>query len=106
MEENNFDLPNYSTVLKHENYRPDREQAYANMAKLMPLSDTRMWVEYGNRLEEEDTLAQAAVNFILPLDENSALVTGVEKDAPEKCRKYGWYLKMEQCRNIRLSIKS
>lgn len=87
VEENNFGLPNYSTVLKHENYRPDREQAYANMAKLMPLSDTRMWVEYGNRLEKDDELVEAAVRFILPLDENSALVTGVEKDAPEKIQK-------------------
>ena len=106
LEENNFDLPNYSTVLKHENYRPDREQAYANMAKLMPLSDTRMWVEYGNRLEEEDTLAQAAVNFILPLDENSALVTGVEKDAPEKVQKIRMVFENGTMQEYPLSIKS
>lgn len=87
VEENNFGLPNYSTVLDHEDYRPEREQAYANMAKMLPLSDTRMWVEYGNRLDQGDELAGSAVRFILPLDESSALVTGIEKDAPEKVQK-------------------
>lgn len=33
VEENNFGLPNYSTVLDHEDYRPEREQAYAKYGK-------------------------------------------------------------------------
>src|SRR5699024_7374307 len=38
MEENNYGIPNYTNVLKHEKYRPEREKAYSNMAKMMPLA--------------------------------------------------------------------
>lgn len=87
IEENNYGIPNYSAILKHEDYRPDREKAYANMSKLMPLSDTRMWVEYGNTLGEGDALAKGTVDFVLPLDENSALISGIRKENPEQIRK-------------------
>ena len=87
IEENNYGIPNYSGILKHEDYRSDREKAYANMAKLMPLSDTRMWVEYGNTLSEGDALATGTVDFVLPLDENSALVSGIRKEEPGQVQK-------------------
>lgn len=47
IEENNLGISGYSPIVNHAGYDPARERAYANMAKLMPLSDTRMWVEYG-----------------------------------------------------------
>ena len=87
MEENNYGIPNYSGLLKHEDYQSDREKAYANMAKLMPMADTRMWVEYGNMLGEGDALAASTVDFVLPLDENSALVSGIRKEEPDQVRK-------------------
>ena len=87
IEENNYGIPNYSGILKHEDYRSDREKAYANMAKLMPFSDTRQWIEYGNTLSEGDALATGTVDFVLPLDENSALVSGIRREEPGQVRK-------------------
>lgn len=87
IEENNYGIPNYSSLLGQKDYRPDREKAYANMAELMPLSDTRMWVEYGNLLDEGDALATGMIDFVLPLDGNSALVSGIRKEEPGQIQK-------------------
>ena len=87
IEENNLGIPGYSSIVNHAGYDPARERAYANMAKLMPLSDTRMWVEYGNSLSDNDLFVTGTVRFVLPLDENDRLVSGVRRDAPEEIRK-------------------
>ena len=87
IEENNLGIPGYSSVVNHLAYNPAREIAYANMAKLMPLSDTRMWVEYGNSLPDKDLFVTGTVRFVLPLDEDGGLVSGVHRDAPEEIRK-------------------
>ena len=80
--DNNYGIPNYAQVRGQAGYRPDREQAYANLAKLAPFSDVRVWVEYGNQLPEGNALVTQAVDFILPLGADGALVTGVHRDAP------------------------
>ncbi len=85
--DNNYQIPDYAQLLNSKDYRPDREQAYANMAKLMPFSDTRTWVEYGNRLADTDALAVQAIRFVLPLDGNNALVTGVHRDTLQEIQK-------------------
>ncbi len=85
--DNNFEIPGYTQVLKDENYRPEREQAYANMAKLMPFSDTRLWVEYANQLEDTDPLVQQAVAYVLPLDKNGSLVTGIHRGGLDRVQK-------------------
>lgn len=87
IEENNLGIPGYSSIVNHAGYDPARERAYANMAKLMPLSDTRMWVEYGNSLSDNDLFVTGTVRFVLPLDENDRLVSAVRRDAPEEIRK-------------------
>lgn len=85
--DNNYKIPDYAQMLNNEDYQPGREQAYANMAKLMPFSDTRTWIEYGNRLSDTDALTVQAVQFVLPLDGNGALVTGVHRDALDEIQK-------------------
>lgn len=85
--DNNYGIPAYDQLRVEEGYRPDREQAYANLAKLMPFADIRTWVEMGNRLSAADPLAAQAVQFVLPLDGSGALVTGLHRDAPETAEK-------------------
>lgn len=85
--DNNYGIPDYAQVQGDERYRPEREQAYANMAKLMPFSDIRTWVEYGNRLPDTDPLVVQAVQFVLPLDGDGGLVTGIHRDALGAVRK-------------------
>ena len=87
VEENYYGIPNYSSVAGHAGYRPDREKAYANIAKMMPLSDTRMWVELGNRLSDEDAFASETVRFVLPLDKEGALVSGIRRSDPGEIEK-------------------
>ena len=87
VEDNNLGIPGYSLVVNHTGYDPARERAYANMAKLMPLSDTRLWVEYGNSLPDNNEFVNGTVRFILPLDADGGLVSGVRRDAPEEIRK-------------------
>ena len=84
---NNYDIPDYTQVRKDKNYIPEREQTYANMARLMPFADTRTWVEYGNRLLDTDALTAQAVQFVLPLDGNGALVTGIHRDELHRVQK-------------------
>ena len=85
--ENNYAIPNYSVMVNHTAYRPARERAYANIARLMPMADTAMWVEYGNQLSDGDVFATETIHRILPLDENNAFVAGVHRNAPETVRK-------------------
>lgn len=87
VEENNYGIPNYSAVVKQEDYDPGREIAYGNLAKLMPLSDIRMWVEYGNSLPAGDLFLTEPIRFILPLNAENALVTGIRRDMPEEIEK-------------------
>lgn len=79
-QDNNYGIPGYTQLLSQENYQPQRELAYANLAKLMPFSDLRTWVEQGNRLPEGHPLTVQAVEFVLPLDQNGGLVTGLHRD--------------------------
>ncbi len=86
VEENHYEIPGYSAVLNHENYRPERELAYANMAELLPLSDTRLWVEYGNLADENDRLVTGRLRYVLPLDESGSLVSGIRREDPAVIR--------------------
>ena len=103
--ENQYGIPNYSQVRQAEGYRMDREQAYANMAKLMPFGDTRMWVEYGNALSAADELAVRTVQFVLPLDGDSGLVTGIFRDSPEKVEKIRIVFENETMREYPVSYR-
>lgn len=85
--ENNHRIPGYEQVRNHSDYRVEREQAYANMAMLMPFMDTRMWVEYGNSLEKEDLLATGKMQYVLPLAEDGSLVNALTKEMPDKIKK-------------------
>lgn len=83
IEANANSIPSYRRLRAQPGYRADREIAYANMAKLMPFAETADWVAYGNALPADSTLLTRAIDKILPLDENGALVTGLELSAPD-----------------------
>ena len=85
--DNNYAIPGYAQVQSQEGYRPHREQAYANLAKLTPFSHVRTWVGHGNALPEGHPLVTQAVEFILPLDGAGNLVAGVHRDDPSKVEK-------------------
>ena len=53
------------------------------MAKLMPMSDSGMWIEYGNQLDADDVFASETIQMVLPLDGTGALVADVRRDVPE-----------------------
>lgn len=80
--DNNYAIPGYAQVQSQPDYRPGRERAYANLAKLMPFSDVRTWVDYGNALAEDSPLVTRTVDFVLPLDSGGSLVTGLRRDKP------------------------
>ena len=101
--DNNYGIPNYTQVLNHADYRPEREQAYANMAKLMPFSDIRTWVEYGNRLPDTDPLVTQAVQFVLPLDGNGSLVAGIHRNAPGEVKKIRIVFEKERMKEYAVS---
>lgn len=84
--ENQHGIPSYDSVTLHPDYDPGREVAYSNMAKLMPLSDTRLWVEQGNRLPDSDPLVAGKIRLVLPLDGRGELVTGIQRSGPEEVR--------------------
>lgn len=85
--DNNYDIPDYGQVQGQPGYRPDRERAYANLSQLMPFSDVRAWVELGNALEEDSSLVTQTVDFVLALDEEGGLVTGLRRDEPDAIEK-------------------
>ena len=87
VEENQLAIPNYGGLRRNEDYRPDREPAYANMAKLMPFADTGVWVASGNALSEGDALAVKEIQYILPLDGEGKLVTGIRRDTAGQIQK-------------------
>ena len=87
MEENQLAIPNYGGLRRNKDYRPDREPAYANMAKLMPFADTNVWVASGNALSEGDALAVKEIQYILPLDGEGKLVTGICRDTAGQIQK-------------------
>lgn len=85
--ENNLGIPNYSIVTKHKDYLPEKETAYANMAKMMPFSDSRLWVAYGNRIPEGSKLGSERIRFILPIHEKGSLISGLRKSEPDDIEK-------------------
>ena len=85
--DNNYSIPDYVQVQSQPGYRPDRERVYANLAALMPFSDVRTWVDYGNALGEDSPLVTRTVAFVLPLDGANALVTGLYRDKPDAIEK-------------------
>ena len=87
VDENKYNIPDYSALRRKAGYRAEREKIYANMARLMPFSDSQMWIEYGNMISDTDPLAAGTVQYVLPLDENGALVAGIEKSAPGQVKK-------------------
>lgn len=101
--DNNYGIPNYAQVLAHADYKPEREQAYANMAKLMPFSDIRTWMEYGNRLSDTDPLVVQAVQFVLPLDGNGSLVSGMHRDTLSEVQKIRIVFEKERMKEYAVS---
>ena len=85
--DNNYNIPVYSLLLKNASYKPEREQAYANMAKLMPYSDIRTWIDYANGLSDSDRLVLSDIKFVLPLDAQGNLVTAVHSDTVSEIKR-------------------
>ena len=79
IQENKNNIPNYKEVRNQESYKEANEVSYANMAKLMPFVSTEDWVSYGNKVETSSSIHSKKIQYVLPLDKNGALVTGVEK---------------------------
>lgn len=82
--DNSYGIPEYSLLTGLEGYQPGREQAYANLAKLMPFSRLSTWVKYGNQLDPSHPLALRAVDYVLPLNADAAVITGVRREDPEQ----------------------
>ncbi|HCO29877.1 MAG TPA: hypothetical protein DIT54_10970, partial [Lachnospiraceae bacterium] len=79
IQENKNNIPNYKEVRNQEAYMEANEVAYANIAKLMPFASTEDWVSYGNKVGTSSSIHSKKIQYVLPLDKNGALVTGVEK---------------------------
>ena len=103
--DNNYGIPAYASVLSQKEYRPQREQAYANLAKLLPFSDVRTWVESANRLPEDHPLAVQAVEFVLPLDQNGNLVNGVHQNNLENIQAIRVVFAQEKPQEYPVSLK-
>ena len=80
--ENALGIPNYRQLRSQKDYRAEREMAYANLARLLPFADTAEWVAYGNSLPEGSTLLHRSIQYILPLNENGGLVSGLDVQNP------------------------
>ncbi len=87
VEDNNYGIPSYSEVKRHEDYQAERETAYANMAEIMPFADTALWVEYGNGLFGSDPLAAKKIKYVLPLDGQGTYVAGIHRETPGRAVK-------------------
>ena len=96
--DNNFEIPEYSLLTAAEGYRPEMERAYSNMAKLMPFADINRWIEYGNQLNSDDVLASKTLNYVLPLDSNGSLVSGINSENVEKIKKIRLVFENEKMR--------
>lgn len=83
IEANANGIPSYQRLRAQPDYRADREIAYANLSRLMPFADTADWVAYGNALASDSTLLTRPIDYILPLDGDGSLVTGLELSAPD-----------------------
>lgn len=104
--DNNYGILDYASVLSQKEYRPQREQAYANLAKLLPFSDVRTWVECANRLPEDHPLTVQAVELVLPLDQNGNLVNGVHQNSLENIQAIRVVFAQEKPQEYPVSLKN
>ena len=85
--ENKNQIPNYEEVRKNNDYNPDEEIIYYNMAKLMPFADTNRWLEYADYIATDDTTSKVKIKFILPLNKDNELVLGIQEETLTDIRK-------------------
>lgn len=73
-------IPNMGRLKKLATYDANKEIAYHNMYILMPFYDSKLYVDYGNKLNEDDILNKIKIKTIIPYDANGKFVVGLNSN--------------------------
>ncbi|NEZ47277.1 hypothetical protein FDF74_08675 [Clostridium niameyense] len=73
-------IPNIGRLKKLSSYDLNKEIAYHNMYILMPFYDSKLYVDYGNKLNEDNILNKIKIKTILPYDANGKFVIGLNSN--------------------------
>lgn len=87
IQDNVNNIANYQGVRNHKEYKAERETAYYNISRLMPYADTEVWVEKGNKVNENSNFYKKRIQYILSIDGNNQLIVGITRDNADSIRK-------------------
>lgn len=73
-------IPNFERISKLDSYDSKKEIAYHNIHILMPFYDSKLYVDYGNKIAENDKLNTSKIKTILAYDENSKMISGLNSN--------------------------
>lgn len=101
----NIYIPNFERISKLEKYDSSREIAYHNMHILMPFYDANLYVDYGNKIPNDNVLNKKRIKTILAYNEENKMVSGLNSNNYNSIKKIKVIFEGEEIREYNLNFK-
>ncbi len=98
-------IPDIARLRKMSNYDTKKEIAYHNMNLLIPFYDARLYVEYGNRIDENNILNRQKIKMIIPYDSSDKMIVGINTENYNKIAKIRLIFEDEQTQDYTVEFK-
>ena len=73
-------IPEIKRLKKLSSYNSAKEIAYSNMYALMPFYEADLYVQYGNKISEDNVLNEKVIKTIIPYDKNGKMLVSLNTD--------------------------
>lgn len=102
----NVYIPQIERLRNMSNYDASKEIAYHNMNVLMPFYDAKLFIEYGNKIENDDILNQKMIKIIIPYNKNNEMIVGLNSNNYSNISKIKLIFEDEQVREYKVTFKN
>ena len=73
-------IPEIKRLKKLSSYNSAKEIAYSNMYALMPFYEADLYVQYGNKISEDNVLNEKVIKTIISYDKNGKMLVSLNTD--------------------------
>ncbi|HBC2029586.1 TPA: hypothetical protein I9Z65_001471 [Clostridium perfringens] len=104
-ENDNVYIPNFERISQLEGYDSNREIAYHNMHILMPFYDSKLYIEYGNKIGENDLLNKLRIESVIAYNQDSKMISGLNSQNYDSIKKIKVIFEDQQVKEYNVIFK-
>ena len=97
-------IPEFERLSQLDGYDSNREIAYHNMHILMPYFDAKLYLDYGNKIGEDDVLNNKKIKSIIAYNQDSKMIAGLNSNNYNSIKKIKVIFEDEEVREYSVTF--